>query len=602
MSTFAAFALCLLLLYFFPIASFLGLGFYKQLTMSSSYADAVRSRGERRQSPPNCNAYAHLPEQTGALPPATSEQSQSPQAADMELESQTSSLSSQVQKLSLNINPTKPRDGESLPTGYARNYAGFLVKTQIKRIHVPEELVAAEERYLQDHLIVASFIGGRPSPSGFNSWLSKLNAGIRGGSISFCGDLGWGFSCLKASNQEAASQALILTPSRIDSFLCVFQQWTPQFDPASSRGMLIPTWITLKKLPLQFFGVAQDIAATLEKVLGKDANNCYFKDPRFCIALDTSRGWETELEIEDCHTGKLIAVLIDYANLPIRCRYCHDLNHQISACPQRPGRMRQAKQDSKNNTSKMTTQPSYVAPPQPNAPIADKDGFTLVDRPRRPGMQRGPPEFQPEDPRVALDSSPRRTIAPPNPTEDQPILSVDPTSNDLHEPCNMPRGNIVLPDVAPAQNLSNQLSTALRKNNTASGNSSQPSFSPEALPASPIVGQLLPFQPQPRASVSDPLTLLTIPTQRLTDPTQPFLALHLDLNVIVEKEPYTNPELGGVSDSTPTNAIRRSRSRSRSRSPSRGRANSTSLTRNFSSEHICRTLRACPGTGSHQLI
>lgn len=143
-----------------------------------------------------------------------------------------------------------------------------------------------------------------------------LNLEIKGGSISYSRDLGWGFTCLKASNQEVARQALVLTPCRIGSFLYVFQQWTPLFDPSSSHGMLIPTWITLKKLPLQFFGVAQEIAASLGKVLGKDSQNCYFKDPRFCIALHTSLGWETELEIEDRVTGKLISILVDYANLP----------------------------------------------------------------------------------------------------------------------------------------------------------------------------------------------------------------------------------------------------------------------------------------------
>ena len=59
------------------------------------------------------------------------------------------------------INPTEPSEGESLPEGYARNYASFLIKM--------EELVAAEERFLQDHLVVASFIGGRPSTAGFPS-------------------------------------------------------------------------------------------------------------------------------------------------------------------------------------------------------------------------------------------------------------------------------------------------------------------------------------------------------------------------------------------------------------------------------------------------
>ena len=215
------------------------------------------------------------------------------------MESNTSNLTTQGQRLILGINPTKPSEGKSVPEGYARNYVGFLIKTSKKRIHVSEELVAAEEQFLQDHLIVASFIGGRPSSLGFNTWLVKLNVEISGGTISYSTNLGWEFICLKASNQELARQALVLTPCRIGSFLYVFQQWTPLFDPASSQGMLIPTWITLKKLPLQFFGVAHEIAATLGKVLGKDAQNSYFKDPRFYIALDTSLGWETELEIKE---------------------------------------------------------------------------------------------------------------------------------------------------------------------------------------------------------------------------------------------------------------------------------------------------------------
>lgn len=264
--------------------------------MCASYADAVRSGGEDRQSPPPCNdgpppqiAPADVPA------PISEEQLQNPSAVDMEVVSTPPNPREQTQKLSQEINPTKPGDKELLPEGYARNYAGFLIKTNKKRIHVSEELVAAETRFLQDHLLVVSFIGARPSSSGFSTWLTNLNSIIKGGSLSFSGDLGWGFTCLKASNQNAAQQALVLTPCRLGSFLCVFQQWTPLFDPSCSRGMLIPTWRTLKKLPPQFFSVAQEIAASLGKVLGRDTQNCLFKDPKFCVALDTSSGWETEV-------------------------------------------------------------------------------------------------------------------------------------------------------------------------------------------------------------------------------------------------------------------------------------------------------------------
>ena len=158
----------------------------------------------------------------------------------METASIASSLIVQIQKLAPGINPTKPSEGESLPDGYARNYTGFLIKTNKRQIHVSKELVAPEERFLQDHFIVASFIGRKPSSSGFTTWLSKLNSEITGGTISYSGDLGRGFTCLKASNQNVVRQALVLTPCRIGSFLYVFQQWNPLFDPSSNRGMLIP--------------------------------------------------------------------------------------------------------------------------------------------------------------------------------------------------------------------------------------------------------------------------------------------------------------------------------------------------------------------------
>ena len=190
--------------------------------MNTSYVNAIRARGDGRQSPP-CNAGVDpsiVPTAASTLIPRDS--TQNPNVMELETASTASNLTSQIPKLVPGTNPIKPSTGESLPDGYACNYAGFLIKTEKKRIYVSEELVATEARFLQDHLVVAGFIGGRPSSSGLTTWLSKLNAAIKGGLISYCGDLGRGFICLKASNQHAASQALILTPCRIDSFLWVF--------------------------------------------------------------------------------------------------------------------------------------------------------------------------------------------------------------------------------------------------------------------------------------------------------------------------------------------------------------------------------------------
>ena len=148
--------------------------------------------------------------------------------------------------------------------------------------------------------------------------------------------------------------------------------------------MLIPTWITLKKLPLHYFGVAQEIAASLGTVLGKDAQNNHFKDPRFCIALDTSTRWETEIEIEDRITGNLLTILVDYANLPIRCRYCNALTHQIRDCPQKKTGTRQALHRSHLNRPGIHR----------NRQTIDEDGFTLIPHGNRQSTAGGTSEPQ----------------------------------------------------------------------------------------------------------------------------------------------------------------------------------------------------------------
>lgn len=154
--------------------------------MNISYADVVRARGDGRNSPPILNAEMAPPiAPPTATTPSSRDQSRVTPATAMELETAptTTTFTPPFQRPAQGINPTKPSQGESLPDGFARNYVGFLIKTNKKRIHVSKDLVTAEERYLQDHLVVASFIGGCPNSASLNSWLSKINSAISGGSV-----------------------------------------------------------------------------------------------------------------------------------------------------------------------------------------------------------------------------------------------------------------------------------------------------------------------------------------------------------------------------------------------------------------------------------
>lgn len=56
-------------------------------------------------------------------------------------------------------------------------------------------------------------------------------------------------------------------------------------------GLKLPTWITLKQLPLDYSLSAELIARGSGEILGVDQVHVTAKFPRFYIALDVEQGW-----------------------------------------------------------------------------------------------------------------------------------------------------------------------------------------------------------------------------------------------------------------------------------------------------------------------
>jgi hypothetical protein len=150
-----------------------------------------------------------------------------------------------------------------------------------------------------------------------------------------------GFFLLKANHEAVAKKLLPLTPYRSAEGMCVFQSWTPGFDPSVERSVTgkglmtqtkIPTWVTLRQVPEEFQGVSHQIAACIGEVLGADDANGSSEDPKFCLALDSGAGWEPSLVVTNSTSETKATILIDYHFLPIRCRYCFSTKHCINDC------------------------------------------------------------------------------------------------------------------------------------------------------------------------------------------------------------------------------------------------------------------------------
>lgn len=83
--------------------------------------------------------------------------------------------------------------------------------------------------------------------------------------------------------------------------MCIFQEWIQGFDPEEPEDLLIPTWITLRKLPREYRRSAPEIAATIGKVIGQEGHAPHNNDLRFCVGLKSGAGWETEVIVKSAH-------------------------------------------------------------------------------------------------------------------------------------------------------------------------------------------------------------------------------------------------------------------------------------------------------------
>lgn len=173
-------------------------------------------------------------------------------------------------------------------------------------------------------------------------------------------------------------------------------------------------------------------------------------------------------------------------------------------------------------------------------------------------------------------------------------------TNTLQEVNGAPCDNTATPDEQSSPSLPNRLNTHQAGHNNISSNNSQSGTSLEGEQVATAPCQIL--MRQPRIGIPSPSYLPHILTQRLTDPTQDFLALGLDLNRAADREFSMSPASGSARASPTATAVTRSRSRSRSRSPNCGRTNLSSPWRNSSPDHILRSLRASPGAGPNQLV
>lgn len=141
---------------------------------------------------------------------------------------------------SATIHPIKVVEGEVLPDGFTRSYGGFLLNNIQKVITVDQVAVRKEEAYLQQHVFLAYFMGGRPVSYQLDQWIAALQRLI-GGWTAVGRNLGRSFFQLRVKDPGMLQKLLMLSPFKSRWGTCVMQGWIPNFNATNPKGILVPT-------------------------------------------------------------------------------------------------------------------------------------------------------------------------------------------------------------------------------------------------------------------------------------------------------------------------------------------------------------------------
>jgi len=121
----------------------------------------------------------------------------------------------------------------------------------------------------------------------------------------------------------------------LDHSPVLLKQWHPLFDASRERVDVIPIWVRMPALPLHFWELYH--FKRIGDILGSflEADFTYLetherKVARILVNINIREGLAEYINLE---WGPIIhPQLLDYENVPFRCRRCHAYGHPVSEC------------------------------------------------------------------------------------------------------------------------------------------------------------------------------------------------------------------------------------------------------------------------------
>ena len=127
----------------------------------------------------------------------------------------------------------------------------FLVRKDAITFKVDPIKMSARIGLLKEQLLIAKFVGPKPSLQDMDRWLQALNQRLGDSVLTFCMNVGNGYFFLKGEDPDALNHALMLSPYKYKWGTCMIQSWVPGFNPDNPSNLAFPTWVALRRLPFE---------------------------------------------------------------------------------------------------------------------------------------------------------------------------------------------------------------------------------------------------------------------------------------------------------------------------------------------------------------
>jgi hypothetical protein len=140
-------------------------------------------------------------------------------------------------------------------------------------------------------MVIASFLQDPPQAAELEDCQRLLHEGSKPGTTFLHQKAGVGFYYVSTDSPWTTQHLLATAAHQVGAKMVIYQGWVPSFNPLKPYGILVPTWIILRFVLLEFIEMVQLIAGIVGRVLLADQASSKTPHLRFCVGLDLSQGW-----------------------------------------------------------------------------------------------------------------------------------------------------------------------------------------------------------------------------------------------------------------------------------------------------------------------